>query len=339
MTNSKVLPHQNNLMGIGFMLLHAVSLSVLYALVKRLTGDLNSNLVVFLYKFTILIIALPWCLSSGFTGLKTDRIWLHASRGLFSTLGSLCMFYAIKHIGLGDVTAVTKLEQIILLIIGILYFKEQVTKTKVVVILVSLLGAMMIIRPDFFPFGPDAKEASKGFNSYYVFVFLTIVFWGINSTVIKVLGKTEKTKVQLFYVMLFSCILAFPVSFMEWKTVATVWVLDIRYPTHFLTWESLGLKMEHCKYIVFLALCYFGHIVGYFKAFKHSELSVVVPLEYTRLVFAGIFGFIFFAETPLGISIVGYVFIIMGGLFLFKAEHRKARKKRIKELEAEVDNS
>jgi S-adenosylmethionine uptake transporter len=287
----------------------------------------------------ILIFALPWCLSSGFHGLKTEKIWLHASRGLFSTLGALSIFYAIKHIGLGDVTAITKLEQIALLIIGILYFKEQITKTKIGVIIVSLLGAVMIIRPDFFPYGPDNTAESVGFNSYYVFVFLTIVFWGINSTVIKVLGKTEKTKVQLFYVMLFSCMIAFPVSFMEWHTYTKIWVVEIKYPTHFVDVTALGLEWGHLKYIALLALCYFGHVVGYFKAFKHAELSVVVPLEYTRLVFAGILGYIFFAETPLAVSLGGYVLIIFGGLFLFKAEHRKAKKQRLKELEAEVDNS
>ncbi len=339
MSQSKTLPFQNNLMGIGFMLLHAVSLSVLYALVKLLTKDLNSNMVVFLYKFMIFFFALPWCLWGGVKTLKTDKIGLHLSRALFSTLGSLCIFYAIKHIGLADVTAVTKLEQIILLVIGIFVFKEQITKTKIWVILASLLGALLIIRPDLFPFGPQAKQSSKGFNHYYIFVFLTIFFWSINGTVIKLLGKTEKTKVQLFYVMLFSSIIAFPVSFMHWEVATKLWVIDIKYPTHLVSFESLNLKMEHLPYIAVLALCYFGHIVGFFKAFKHAELSVVVPLEYTRVVFAGIFGFIYFAETPSQISYIGYFLIIMGGIALFRAEHRKAKKKRIRELEAEAVSS
>jgi drug/metabolite transporter (DMT)-like permease len=198
---------------------------------------------------------------------------------------------------------------------------------------------LLIIRPDLFPFGPEAKTASQGFNHYYIFVFLTIFFWSINGTVIKLLGKTEKTKVQLFYVMLFSSIIAFPVSFMHWEVATTLWVIDIKYPSHLVDFSALGLKMEHLPYIAVLALCYFGHIVGFFKAFKHAELSVVVPLEYTRVVFAGIFGYMYFAETPSEISYLGYLFIIMGGVALFRAEHRKAKKKRLKELAAEADNA
>lgn len=334
------LPHQSNLMGIGFMLLHAISLSVLYAVVKSLTHELDSNMVVFLYKFTILILALPWCLSSGLNGLKTEKMNLHVFRAFFSTMGSLCMFYSLKYIALGDVTAVTKLEQIVLLIIGILYFKEKITKTKIGVIITSFLGAVMIIRPDLFQ--PNVEIQSTGFNKYYVFVFLAIVFWSINSTVIKVLGKTEKTKVQLFYVMLFSCIIAFPVSFMHWQAAYTIYGIDIKYPTHFIDFAKTGLEYHHLKYILILAVCYIGHVVGNFKAFKHAELSFVIPLEYTRLVFAGAFGVIFFNEIPSEYSLYGYVLIICSGLYLFFSERRKSVRRKLREiqkLQAEYDQT
>ena len=58
-------------------------------------------------------------------------------------------FYAIKHIGLSDVTAVAYLEQIVLLIIGVLYFREAATKTKFIVIVASFIGAIIIIKPDY----------------------------------------------------------------------------------------------------------------------------------------------------------------------------------------------
>lgn len=322
-------PTQSNLMGIGFMLLHTLSLSVLYALVKNVTEDLDAALMVFLYKFAILIIALPWCFSGGIQTLKTKRIKLHMSRALLSTLGSLSMFYALKHVPLGDVSAVTKLEQIFLLIIGIIYFKEKITKTKIGVIFASFLGALMIIRSDLFTSAPS--EQSLGFNSYYVFVLLAIFFWSINSTVIKVLGQTEKTKVQLFYVMLLSSIISFPVAFMNWKTSFSLGPIDVKYPIHLKEIADLGFQTKHIKYILLVALCYFGHVVGMFKAFKHAELSIVVPLEYTRLVMAGIFGYVFFFEVPTQIALYGYFLIIAAGLYLFYSEHRRSRKRKRRE--------
>lgn len=335
---------QNNIFGIFMMMLHAVALSVLYAVVKELTQELSSNLIVFLYKFMILVCALPWCLYGGIKTLKTHRIWLHMSRGFLSVCGSLSMFYAIKHIGLSDVTAVAYLEQIVLLIVGILYFKEKANKTKLAAIVVSFVGAVLIIKSEYFM---NIYEASVGhtysatgdFNSFYIFVFMAIAFWSMNSTVIKILGKTEKTKVQLFYVMLFSCIIAFPIAFMDWESVTKVGVIDIKYPVHLVEFASLGLTLKHVGYIFVLAVCYFLHVIGHFKAFKHAELSVVVPFEYTRLVFAGILGYIFFGEVALLPSYIGYILITIAGVFLFRAEHRKHRKKRAQELEEEFDQA
>lgn len=344
---------QNNLFGISMMLLHAVALSILYAVIKELTKEINSNLAVFLYKFSLFVSVIPWCLWGGWKDLKTDRIWLHVTRGFLSVFGSLSMFYAIKHIGLSDVTAVAYLEQIILLIIGILYFKEAATKTKFFVIIASFTGAILIIKPDYIlwlisTISGKHYELNTTINNYYVFVFLAIGFWSLNSTVIKILGKTEKTKVQLFYVMLFSSIIAFPIAFMDW-TVAyhVVGALDIKYPSSFVDFSNLGLKPHHLLYIATLAFCYFLHVIGHFKALKHAELSIVIPFEYSRLVFAGILGYIFFAEVPLTPSYFGYGLIIGAGLFLFKSERRKMKKKRalqkqeqqIQELESEFDQS
>lgn len=340
---------QNNIFGILMMLLHAVALSVLYAMVKELTKEMNSNVIVFLYKFSILVGVLPWCLWGGIKTLKTNRIWLHLTRGCLSVGGSLSMFYAIKHIGLSDVTAVAYLEQIVMIIIGIFYFKERATKTKAAVIVASFLGALLIIKPDYVmyalaPLTGAEVVINTEINSFYVFVFLAIAFWSLNSTVIKVLGKTEKTKVQLFYVMLFSCIIAFPVAFMDWATVGKLGVIDIKYPHALIDMSNIGLSPKNVAYIAALGLCYFLHVIGHFKALKHAELSIVIPFEYSRLVFAGIFGYFFFSEVPVVASYYGYAFIIGAGMVMFRSEHKKMKRKKQREkelqnLESEFDQS
>ncbi len=333
---------QSNLFGIVMMMLHAVALSILYALVKDLTVEINSNIVVFLYKFAILIAVIPWCFKGGFESIKTEKLKLHMARGFVSVCGSLSMFYAIKHIALSDVTAVAYLEQIIMLLIGILYFKERATNTKIFVICISFVGAVLIIKSNMIYklFGGHEVEMQMSFNTYYLFVFMAISFWALNNTVIKVLGKTEKTKVQLFYVMLFSCIIAFPIAFMEWTSFAKIGVVELNYPYGFIDFSTIGLTYKHLGIIAILALCYFLHVIGHFKALKHAELSVVIPFEYTRLVFAGILGYIFFGESPVLPSYIGYTLITIAGVLLFKSEHRKRKKqKRLKELESEFDQA
>ena len=322
-------PIQNNMIGILYMMIHVISLAILYAAVKALTKDLSSSLIVFLYKISILVFIIPWCFSQGISGMKTNRIWLHVTRAFLSIMGQLCMFYAIKHIGLSDVTAVQYLEHVIVLIIGILYFKEKATKTKFAAIALSFLGALFVVRSDWFD--PTAASGEfKGFNTYFVFVFLALMFWAMNNTVIKVLGKTEKTKVQLFYVILFSTILAFPIAFMNWQVVTHVGPIEISYPTHFVNLEDLNLQPQHAKFILLFALCYFMHAIFHFKAFKHAELSVIIPFEYTRLIFAGILGYFFFEEMPTVYKLYGYLMIIGAGLYLLRSERRRLKRTQAK---------
>ena len=82
------------LSGVLLMLLHAISMSFIYTIVKKLSKDLHPNQITFLYKFTVLIFIVPWCIIGGFgRNLRTNKLGLHVARGTFSVMGSLCFFY------------------------------------------------------------------------------------------------------------------------------------------------------------------------------------------------------------------------------------------------------
>lgn len=354
---SHALQDHNNLLGIVYMLFHAVSIAVLYTAIKTLAQELSSSVIVFLYKLSILIFILPWCFNGGLKSLKTKRILLHASRGFLSISGTLSLFYAIKYIELTNITAVGYLEQVVLVIVGIFYFKEKATTSKLNTIILSFIGAMIVVYPEVIHFTEvlvpglgevrlptfKAIDFSGEFNYYYLFVFLSIVFWAANCTVIKVLGKTESTKVQIFYVMLISCIIAYPFAFFGWQEVHVFDLIPVKLPTHHLHYLELGFKLEHVPFIALLALCYFIHSIAMFNSFKYAEMSTVIPFDYCRLIFAGIFGYIFFSELPEEGSYVGYGLIVFSGIYLIRAETKRRRKDRqleIKQqLETELENA
>ncbi len=331
---------QNALIGILFMLLNALSIATIYGISKELTQQIHSNLVVFLYKFLILIAILPWCFKDGVKSMKTKRIGMHASRGFLSVCGALSLYYAIKHIELVDITAIGYLEQVLLVIVGIFYFKEKATVAKIVSITISFIGAVLIVNPGLFS---SSGIGINKINPYYAFVLLSIMFWATNCTVIKVLGKTESTKVQLFYVLLFSCMIAFPMAFMHWERVFSLGVVEFKYPYAFKTLDELGLKIEHIKYIAALGVCYFIHNTAFFQALRHADLSTVMPFDYSRLIFAGIVGYIMFGEAPVYGAYIGYGMIVLSGIYLIKSEHKRKKKlasdNKIKQLEAEYEHA
>ncbi len=330
---------KNVLYGIFSMLLHSIAIAVLYGLIKDLRNHLSSNLIVFLFKFILLVGILPYTLKKRGTLLKTKKLALHILRGFLSVGGSLTLFHAIKYIDLVDATAVGYLEQVLWALIGMCLFKEAVKLPKILAALTSFLGAILVVYPEIITYNQGtisfglSNANFKGFNYYYIFVLMSIIFWAGNCAVVKLLGTTESNEAQIFYVMLFTTLFASPLAFFEWQPYLNLSYLSI--PTRMYSFDELGLSFSHIPYIIALGLCYFLHNVGFFQALKHADLSTVIPYEYSRLIFAGIIGFLFFNESPEFGSIIGYASILIAGIYLLKHEKRQSLEKKIIKLEIE----
>lgn len=297
--------------GILFMLLHALSMSLMYIVSKNLTQALHPFQVAFLYKFTILVAIVPWCFAGGLArNLKTRRIGMHVARGTFSLLGTVCFFVAVSNLPVSNAAAITYLDHILVVLIGVFYFKEGLSNAKLAMIILSFLGALLIVKPGFVVF-----------NRYYVFLFLAIIFWALNCTVIKMLGSTERTKGQLFYMMLFSAFFSLPFALYEWKP----------------------LEPWHLKHLGIVAVCYLIHSIAFFKAFKFADISTVMPFDYTRLIFTGTLGYLILGEIPDNYSMVGYLLIIVGGLssifYETRKQHKKISVRKTAALEAEYEQA
>ncbi|MBA8667478.1 DMT family transporter [Holosporaceae bacterium 'Namur'] len=293
--------------GILLMIVHAIAMSGLYVVSKKLMHTLHPNQVAFLYKFAILIAIIPWCFVGGIKkNLKTNKLGTHVARGTFSIMASLCFFFALSKLNVLDAAAITFLEQALIVSVGVIFFKEQLNIAKIVFILCGLIGTLLIIKPGF-----------QEFNGYYVYLFMALLFWAGNNITIKVLGKTERSKGQLFYVTLVSSLVSFPLALQAWEPI----------------------QFWHIKYLAILAICYLIHSAALFKAFKYADISTVMPYDYTRLVFGGILGYIIFREVPDRFSLIGYFIITLGGLYLIQYEARRKYKKTPASIEAKIVSS
>ncbi len=342
-------PHQhNNLYGIFFIIINAAFVAILYAAMKFESGSLSSNQVVFFYKTLVLLLIIPWVFKEGIKSIYTDQIKLHLIRGFLSISGSLSFMYGLRHIDMTDATALGYLEQVLLVAIGMLYFNEAKTKSKVFCVLASLMGAFIVLYSKDMEFEDgwipvfSKDKGFKNFNHYYLYILLGVLCWTLNCIVVKLMGKTERTKVQLFYVTLFSCIFAFPFAFFEWESVRVLG-LNISMPGAVIPFDSVGLKVEHFKYIALIAFCYFGHNISFFKAFKYAEMSTIIPFEYTKLLFAGILQYYIYDKVPEHISYIGYALIVGSGILLIKSEAKRRSKqkldKQIQELNEEYEHA
>ena len=335
MTKYKV----NNSYGIFFMLLNTFSLALLYAVSKQVTQTMASTQVVFFYKIIVFIMAMPWMFRIGISVFQTPQLKLHIVRGFLSICGSMFFVYGLKHSGLTNSTALGYLEQVLWVIIGVTYFKEKMTAVKVMAIMISIVGAVFIVSPNllkgvysWLETGTWQSDTSP-FNHYYIYIICGILFWAANSTVIKVLGRTAKNETQVFYVMLFSMIFGAPAALIKWSFIDYG---SIMLPT-IAGFQDVSISMSQWGYLSILAICYFIHVISFFLSMRYSDMSVIAPFEYSKMIFTGFFGVIIFSEIPSLESFMGYVAIVTGGIVMAYGEYRYRRKiKKIAELQPEI---
>lgn len=316
-----------NTNGIVFMLINAFATSMLYVIAKYLTNSITSHQVVFLYKFLVLIGLIPWILYDGWGCIKTKKLKIHLLRGLVSTIGALCFMYGMSKVDIASATALNKMEPILLMIVSALYFKEKLSQAKIIAISLSCVGMLFVVYP-IVSLGENGIELfglKKGedspFNYNYLIILVGVFLWTVNTSVVKVLGKTESNRTQLFYVSLISVLVALPFALFKFGGVdgySMIPSLDISFLTS-LTPQSIGM-------LLCLAMLHFTHVACNFQSLKIAEMSVVAPFDYSKLVFGGILGYCFFGNVPTFSACIGYVLILIGGVYLLSSES-KAKKK------------
>lgn len=321
-----------NTNGIVLMLINSFATSMLYVIAKYLTEFISSNQVVFIYKSLVLIGILPWILYDGIACIRTKKLKLHLLRGLVSTLGALFFFYGMSKVDIASATALNKMEPVLLMIISAIFFKEKLSNAKISTAALSCLGMLFVV----FPFITltdtginfsflDNNIISQGFNYNYLIVLLGVALWTANSSVIKILGRTESNRTQLFYVSLVSVLVSMPTAIFQWnyQSFGDMNILWINGMNSFA-----NINSQTVGFLLCLGMLHFTHVACYFQSLKIAEMSAVAPFDYSRLVFGGLLGYCFFGNTPTISAYVGYALIIISGVYLLKIE-AKDRQKRL----------
>ncbi len=324
---SALHPSRSSLWGILFMMINTVSLTGLDAMSKILTTDLAPNVVVFLYKFSLFIIILPWVLSAGLRVLKTKRLNFHILRAILSVLAAICFFTGLKHVSMPDAAALENVQFLIVSVLGMLLFKEKCTKAKVASIGIGLLGACIVVHPNLLSLGQGVSISMDVFNPGFVYILLAMFFWSLNTITVKVLGASESNRTQMFYLLFFSSIVSACSTLIQWSDVAVLGY-SLKLAPGFADLSLINIEFKHLKFLILMAIFYFIHGLAYFNALKY-ELSVVIPFRYTKFIFSGICSYLIFAEVQQDPRVyVGYCLIIVAGFTMLNEEIRKRQQRK-----------
>ena len=273
----------NQLKGIICILLAAFGFSLMTFFV-RISGDLPTMQKAFFRNAVAAVIAGATLIS------KHERFSIKKGCGgdiffrcLFGTTGMIANFYAIDHLGIADANMLNKLSPFFAILVSIVLVKERPSKMDWAAILVAFLGALLIIRPgQSLTAGPALLGLYGGFGAGTAYAF------------VRRLGqKKERTTVIVLCFSLFSCLLTGPFLLFDF------------HPMTGKQWLSLILAGGSA------ALGQFSITTAY----KYAPAKDISVFDYTQVIFAAILGMIFLSETPVPLSILGYVLIIGTAVF------------------------
>jgi len=269
----------NYLKSIFLMLLTGLCFVAVMVSVKYLSKDLPSIQAAFFRYLFGLILILPLFKFQYKKNTNKLPIFKYGLRGIIHGFAVVLWFYSVANIPMADVTAINYLTPIFTTIGAILIFKEVITLNRVGALLLSFIGAMLILKPgmEIFSYGKIAQ-------------LLSTILFATSYLIAKNLTKTESTNLIVIFLTFFATITLLPFTFFLWVNPS---IDDLLLLFGVAILGTLG------HYLMTMAL-------------SLAPLSVTQPVIFFQLIWSTLIGLLLFGESV-------DIFILIGGSFIVVA--------------------
>ena len=247
---------------------------------------------VFLRLLYALILILPFAFSARLTFRKTQQLKTHMLRSVVGICAMWVWFMSISIVTITDQTALSFLAPIFTTLGAILFLKEIVRIRRWLAIIIGLSGAIVIVRPGF-------AELSVG----HLYAVGSAMMMGMSMLLIKHLTAKDSPLMIVFFSHIFMTPLAFVPAMLVWSHFPPVLYLYL---------------------IGFAPFAFLGHF-ALAKAYSLADASFVAALDYARLPFAALVGWLMFAEFSDIWTWIGASIIFASAFYIVRREVQLAR--------------
>ena len=278
-----------NARGILFMLAAVLLFSVMDALGKAISNDTNTVMAIWarylgqsVAVFLLVVPKMP-------AVLKTGYPLLQLLRSVFLLAATTCFFFGIALIGLAEATAIMDLAPVLISLGAALLLGENFGLRRVLGVLASLTGAIVIIRPGGEVFSPYAILPLTGAFCFAGYALTT-----------RFVGRDEDAWTSLLYTALVGALVMSAIAPAYWEAPAG------RTIPMMLAVGAVGAAGQ----------------MMLIRALMVAEAGSVAPFAYAGLLFAIVWGMIFFGEFPDAPTYIGGAVIVLAGLYVWRREIR-----------------
>jgi len=281
------------------MLISCLTASVMVSIVRHLSEDLHSFQVVFFRNAAALLFLLPWLMRSGIKVIKTTRIKMYGLRASVGLIAMYFWFYSVSIVPLSLATALSFTAPLFTAVLAVFFFGEKYGIHRTAALIIGFTGAIIVIQP-----------GTEGFNYNSIYALIAASLWAFSGIIIKSLTNTDAPVVVAFYMVLMMTPLSIPLAVMNWHEI----------------------KYEHIVWII--ALGYISNIfqISLSKAIASTDFFVILPFDFTRLIFVSVIAYFAFDQVIDLWTAVGSAIIMASAVYTTWREARIRNTKKAEEL-------
>ena len=194
---------------------------------------------------------------------------------------------------LADVSALSFTAPLFASSMAVLLLREELPGYRALGLGLGFAGTLLVLRP-----------GSAGFSQGHALLLGSAAVWGVTLVVIKTLGRTNSS----LTITIYSGTIMTPISL---AAAAFYW-----------QWPDL----EQLSWMILVAALGTAGQISLAQSLRIGEATAVLPVDFLKLVWTTVFGFIFFSEIPDVWTLAGGMVIFLATTYLALREFRPRSK-------------
>jgi drug/metabolite transporter (DMT)-like permease len=275
------------------MLASAIAFTVMTMLIKMLGEDYPAALQTFYRQLAGMIVLLPMILRDPRGSFRTTRPGILIFRALAGTTGMILAFYAYQKLPLADANALSFTRTLWVVPLAAVVLKERIGARRIIATTIGFLGALLMLQP-------AAASGDAYLSAPALAALASALLIAMTVTGMKFMTRDHTTMTLMAWSAALGLVLAVPPALFVWRWPEPVDLLLLA------TMGVLGTITQAC----------------YIKGMAEGDATVMAPVDYSRLVFAIILGFLLFGEIPNSLTMLGAGIIIASTLYITIRESR-----------------
>ena len=267
----------------------------------KLTGVIPAGQIVF---YRSLFAVVPIFIFLAFrrelsTGFNTSRPWGHVMRGVVGVSSMYLGFFALTRLPLPEVITLNYAQPLIVVAFSALFLGETVRIYRWSAVIVGLIGVVIIAWPRLTLLAGDrAMESGEALG--VVALLASAVISAVAMLLVRQLVQTEKSATIVLWFSL---------------TCAAAGLASLPFGWAVLSTGQVAL-------LITAGLCGGVGQILMTESYRHGDMSIIAPFEYTSMLLGIAVGYFVFRDVPTIHMVVGGAIVVAAGIFVILRERQ-----------------